>query len=179
MDPAVHLAARLFLAGLLAAAAAHKLRDRASFAAALADYAILPPASVRAGAIVLPFVELSLAAALLLRLDHAAPVLGVALLLAVYTAAIAVNLSRGRSHIDCGCLGPAALRAPLGADLVVRNLALVALALLAALPAGDRALTAVDAASVAGVLSAGALLLAGFETARGNRFRLRQRADHA
>src|SRR5262249_14927936 len=50
-----------------------------------------------------------------------------AALLGLYAAAIAVNLARGRRHLDCGCTGPA-LRRPISGWLVLRNLVLVAIA---------------------------------------------------
>ena len=41
-------------------------------------------------------------------------------LLAVYTAAIGINLARGRFDVDCGCSGPGGGRR-LGLSLVLRN----------------------------------------------------------
>jgi hypothetical protein len=46
-------------------------------------------------------------------------------LLLVFAAAMAINIRRGRTQIDCGC-GLSALRQGLGWPLVARNLALAA-----------------------------------------------------
>ena len=59
------------------------------------------------------------------------------LLLSLYTAAIVLNLARGRRDIDCGCGGPGS-RQTLHEWLVWRNLAYLTLALLALPPPLDR-----------------------------------------
>ena len=71
-----------------------------------------------------------------------------AALLAVYGSAIAVNLARGRRHIDCGCGKPAARR-EIGAWMVARN-AVVTIAALAAavLPVAARELIWLDACTI-------------------------------
>jgi hypothetical protein len=46
-------------------------------------------------------------------------------LLLIFAAAMAVNIRRGRRHIDCGC-GHAGLRQQLGWSMVVRNLLMAA-----------------------------------------------------
>jgi hypothetical protein len=153
LDPALGALARLVLAAVLLAAARHKLADRARFRAALAGYGLLPARGVRPAAAILPIAELALALALLAPRLGAAPPLAVAALLALYGAAIAVNLARGRRALDCGC---GARPRPLGWGLVARNAALVALALAAALPAQARALGWLDAWTIA----AGAATLA-------------------
>jgi len=53
-----------------------------------------------------------------------------AALIALYAAAIGINLWRGRRDIDCGCAGPDQAQ-PLRPVLLARNAVLVALALLA------------------------------------------------
>ena len=74
-----------------------------------------------------------------------------AALLAAYGAAIGVNLARGRRHIDCGCVGPAARR-PIGGWLVARNGVLAAPSRSPGSRAGRRArpLVWVDALTVVG-----------------------------
>jgi hypothetical protein len=87
----------------------------------------------------------------------------IAALLLVYAAAMAVNIVRGRTHIDCGCLGFGTSRASLGWELVARNMLLAAVALAAAaLPVAPRALGAIDAISGIGAIVAFALLYFGF-----------------
>jgi hypothetical protein len=165
LDPALHLALRAGLALLLLAAAAHKLRDPHRFRAVLADYRLLPRRTLEAVARTLPAGEAALALALLAPGLGATPALLVATLLALYAAAIAINLARGRRHIDCGCLGAAARR-PLGFDLVARN-ALLAVAAGAAAPAAAvRPLVWLDAVTVVGGVLAGALLFAALGATR-------------
>src|SRR5262245_21207677 len=124
MDPAVDLALRVSLALLFATAAWHKLRAPRAFTATLAEYRLLPPALAPGAAVLVVVVELAIVVGLLAvrRTGLAAA----AVLLLVYAAAVAVNLLRGRDHIDCGC-GPAA-RQPISGWLVGRNLVLAAVA---------------------------------------------------
>jgi uncharacterized protein (DUF58 family) len=56
------------------------------------------------------------------------------LLLTLYTAAIGINLLRGRRDIDCGCAGPA-VRQTLSARLLLRNLVFTVMVLVTMLPA--------------------------------------------
>jgi hypothetical protein len=154
LDPALSLGLRGGLALLLAAAAWHKLGDFALFRAALGGYRLVPERALGAFAFGLIAAELASASALLLS---ARAGFAVVALLALYTAAIGVNLARGRHEIDCGCFGPAA-RQPLSLALVVRNLGLIALGLACALPAGPRALVLLDGLTIGAVIALGALL---------------------
>lgn len=147
MDPALHLALRLPLAALLAAAAWHKLSDPAAFAVSVEGYDLVGPAPSRWIARILPPLEAGLAGALAMALPLAG-VAAAALMLA-YAAAIAINLGRGRRDIDCGCFGPGR-RASLGPGLVARNLLLAALLAATALPSGNRDLGWLDVATVVG-----------------------------
>jgi hypothetical protein len=72
--------------------------------------------------------------------------------LVVFAAAIAINLRRGRTSIDCGCFG-SRLREGISAWLVARNLALALLALSMLLPATPRELTALDIATALAVVA--------------------------
>jgi hypothetical protein len=148
-DPAVVWVLRASLALLFAAAAFHKLRAPRGFAVTLEAYALLPRALVSAFAWALAGAEVVLAAALLVPGLGAKPAAGGALLLLVYSGAIGANLLRGRTDIDCGCLGPAA-RQPLSPWLLARNGVLVVgcLALLA--PVSSRPLVWADAVSIVG-----------------------------
>jgi ABC-type phosphate transport system permease subunit len=87
----------------------------------------------------------------------------IAALLLVYAGGMAINILRGRTHIDCGCLGFGTSRASLGWELVARNILLGAVALAVfALPVVPRALGAIDAISGLGAVVALALLYLGF-----------------
>jgi hypothetical protein len=107
----------------------------------------------------------------LLPASAAAACLAGALLLALYGAAIGINLVRGRRAIDCGCGGPGGSR-PLRADLVARNGGVALLLCVAALAPGPRTLVWIDAATVAGAIAMLALLYAAIDVAAANAARL-------
>lgn len=139
IDPALHAVLRGGLALLFAGAAAHKLRDLHAFRVALGDYQLVP------------WVLTGLAAP---GLAAARPwgFVGAAALLALYGAAIALNLLRGRRDIDCGCFGPA-LHVGLGGGLLARNAGLLLVAGAGFLPVAARPLGALDGATIAGALA--------------------------
>jgi hypothetical protein len=181
LDPAVRLALRASLAVLLLSAAAHKLRDAAGFRAALAGYRLLPAPWVAGAAVLFVGLELAVAASLVLANGARGPALAAAVLLGVYTAAIAANLLRGRRGIDCGCAGPAG-RVPLGGGLVGRNAVLIGAALAAAVPAAPRAVVWLDAVTIAAASAALLLLYTAADTAlangaRAGRLTARHRSD--
>jgi hypothetical protein len=160
VDPVVPLIVRAGLALLFTTAATHKLRDVPRFRAALADYRLLPGALAAPVALALPAAELAVATALAVSATAHAGLVAAAALLVLYGGAIAVNLGRGRRHIDCGCLGPAA-RQPIRGGLVARNAVLALAALGALVPVAPRPLGWVDAVSVGGAtLALGALAAA-------------------
>jgi hypothetical protein len=169
VDPLIHHLLRVGGALLFAAAAAHKLRGRASFQSALAGYRLLPASWARPAARTMPWLELGLASALLYSASAA---WAGAALLATYAAAIAINLLRGRAGIDCGCGGPGGSR-PLGLSLVVRNLVLAALLLLSTAPVVARGWTALDSFHLAVATLAAALLYTAIDVALANASRQR------
>jgi hypothetical protein len=132
LDPIFIIACALAIAVLLASAATHKLRAPARFAKQLADYQLLPYRVVRPIARVIPVVELVIAFALLVPACRSWAALSAASLIALYAAAMGLNLWRGRRDIDCGCAGPDQAQ-PLRPVLLLRNSLLVGLALLASL----------------------------------------------
>jgi hypothetical protein len=103
MNFALQTAIAFALALLFAAAGLYKLRNRAKFQAQLAEYRLLPPVLTPAASLMLAAIELALAPLLLLPATRAVAGYAAAALLIGYAIAIAVNLLRGRSHIDCGC----------------------------------------------------------------------------
>jgi len=111
---------------LLGAGVSH-WRHRALLPGVIANYRLVPDGVVRAVALGLPVVECALGAGLIVSPFFASVALvsGLAAgaLLLLFAAAMAINLRRGRGHIDCGC-GHAALRQPLSWLLVARNLVL-------------------------------------------------------
>ena len=108
MDPAIDLILRATLALLFLVAAGHKLGDPGRFRATFADYRLVPEALVGPVARAVPLAEACVAALLAVPGTAALGKVGAAALLVVYGAAVAVNLARGRRHIDCGCAGPRA-----------------------------------------------------------------------
>jgi hypothetical protein len=130
--------AAILIALIFLRAAWHKLRDIETFAAVSADYQLLPVWAIGGVARALIGLELGSAVALLMPpLEAAGSGMAMTLLL-LYSAALTVNLLRGRKQFDCGCGG-----APqgLGWGLVARNLLLVAIA---ALPLASQATGATE-----------------------------------
>jgi hypothetical protein len=159
LDPVALWVARGVVSLLFAAAAAHKWRDVAHFSAAVEAYQVVPPIwTVPVGA---GLIAAETGVAVALWVPPVAPIaaLAAAALLSLYAAVIAVNLVRGRRALDCGCAGPAR-RQPISWALVARNLVLAGVALAGALPGGLRAVSWIDQLTIAGGVSALALLYA-------------------
>lgn len=157
MDPVLQLSLRVAFALLLASAARHKLGDPQRFRAVLAAYELLPPRVVAAVAPGVGAMEALLAAGLLFGLLLPWTAAAVSLLMLTYAAAIEVNVRRGRTDIDCGCMGPAS-RVPLGRELVARNLVLALAAAALAVPAVTRNSVWLDAVGFLATVAALTLL---------------------
>lgn len=143
IDPLLPLVFATALALLFGMAAQHKLGvlKNKRFAAQMQAYSLLPETLVSPAARALPWLELGLAMALLVpQTRPAAAIIGCSLLL-LYACAMAINLLRGRSDIDCGC-GDAPQK--LSWWLVARNAALSLFALLPLMPTTTRALHFTD-----------------------------------
>ena len=124
----LQLTVPLCLALIFANAVYHKLRAPLEFVGIVRQYELLPrrwptrliERASTAGAYTIITLELAAIAGLLFL-----PATGLWLagaLLTAYTAAVVVNVLRGRRHIDCGCGGEPT---PLSWALVVRNAALL------------------------------------------------------
>jgi len=172
VDPVLRCALRSGLAVLVLAAAAHKLRDFPSFVAAVDRYAIVGSGRSRVAAAVLVALEIGVGGSLVLGGASPLPAMAVAALFGVYTLAIAINLWRGRHDVACGCGGPVD-GVPIGPSLVVRNLVLMAAAVVAAVPATARTMTGLDAVTVLGLLVTCSIAYATVETALANGAKLR------
>ncbi len=155
IDPLFLRIISLGFAALFLFAAAHKLGNRAHFRASFAAYEILPAGLSKSAVSIIPFLELVLA---LGWMAHAlfgfkvelVSLLSIALLTS-YTAAIAVNLLRGRNYIDCGCsfsrsefANPANGSQQISPGLLLRNLLLVVIAIVSTFPSSDRLLHPID-----------------------------------
>ena len=112
MKTALDWCLRLVLAGLLGFAGAAKLRDPAAFAADIENFHLLSPGLSALLAVYLPWLELLLAAGLLLPRWKAAAALLATAVFAVFTLAAASAWARGLD-IDCGCFGHAGAVEPL------------------------------------------------------------------
>lgn len=134
----------LLLAGVLAWAGIAKLADPPGFAQVLYHYRLFPAWSLHPLALVLPWLEVWTALALLVpRFRATGGRMALALLLA-FAVGIGINLVR-RHPIDCGCFGAAPISRTDAQRLrdmgweVARDLVLAGLALHVARFAGKRA----------------------------------------
>src|ERR1700682_5508746 len=105
LDTLPQLTLALALSTLFAASTAHKLRARESWPAIVRQYRLLPEMLAAPVAALVPLTEALAAACLLWPRTRAAGALTAAALLLAYAAALAINLRRGRTSIDCGCFG--------------------------------------------------------------------------
>ncbi|QIB64573.1 MauE/DoxX family redox-associated membrane protein [Kineobactrum salinum] len=121
-----------FLLWLFATAGLHKLRAPARFGSVISAYFPEHPITRR---LVLPLalLELGIAVALVLPVTAAAGLLAAAMVLVLYGALMALQLTRGRRDLRCGCAGPASDLA-VSPALVARNAICAGLALLALAP---------------------------------------------
>lgn len=92
----------------------------------IANYRLLPRAMAWPVAALLPPTEMILAILLLSAQLRPWPAFVAMALLALFATAMAINIRRGRDHIDCGC-GETFLRQTLSWALVTRNAVLAAL----------------------------------------------------
>jgi len=102
----------LVLAGVLGFAGAAKLRDPAAFATDVENFHLLAPGFSAVLAVYLPWLELLLAAGLLLPRWKSAAALLATGLFAGFALAVASAWVRGLD-IDCGCFGHAGVAEPL------------------------------------------------------------------
>ena len=157
LDPAIGWTLALSLGLLLASAAVHKLRDPARFRSALAGYRLLPEAALGAAGVVVIGTELVAAALVVLPAERPLGGALAAALMAAYGTAIGINLLRGRTRIDCGCLGFGKSER-IAWWMVWRNIALAVAALAVRLPAAPRGLETLDWVTVTGMVAVVALL---------------------
>lgn len=171
-EPVVTLCLRTFLALLFATAAWSKLTRLEEFYGVVRNFRLLPDGASRAVAWLLPVLELLVAIGLVLRPLAVPAAQLAAVLLLVFAVAIAVNVVRGRTAIDCGCFRQG-LKQRISWWLVGRNagLAILALVVAAVLPAVQPAsivdiVTGLLAGATAMVIYLGASLLGGLVAAQ-------------
>jgi hypothetical protein len=125
---ALAMAGRVCVGLILLLAAMQKAAHWRLLPGVIANYRLLPRAMVLPVAVVLPLVEMIVGVLVLsAQLSPFAELTAIGLLI-LFAAAMAVNLRRGRAHIDCGC-GRPFLKQTLRWSLVARNAVLAALLL--------------------------------------------------
>ena len=148
IDPVFIWILGLTIAAIFTVSALMKLADLDEFRGAIENYRVAPESAAPILAILIPVAELGGAAAILIPAMRSYAAALLLALIAAFTAAIAINLVRGRVYVDCGCFGPM-LRQKISWQLVARNGALAALVILAAMPEFARPLEALDFATIA------------------------------
>jgi hypothetical protein len=131
VDPLVDLTIAWSLAALFAASTLHKLQALSEWPGIVRNYRLLPDALGGFAAWLILCAGALTAAALALEPTRRLGAMAAAIQLALFGAAMWINIRRGRTSIDCGCFG-SQLKAGISHWMVVRNalLALVALSLL-------------------------------------------------
>ncbi len=147
IDPQIIAIAYAAGAAIFAGSAAMKFVAPSEFQSAVENYRIVPEALAPVVTWIFPAFEIAGAAGLLFPATRIAASAMLIALLAVFTAAIAINLVRGRLEIDCGCFGPM-LRQRLSGWLVARNGALAMLLAVAFGSEPARRLGALDYATI-------------------------------
>ena len=161
LDPVIITAISIGLGLMFLLAAYHKLSHGSEFRVTLLEYQLLPEWTISPASRVIPMVEILLGVSWLVPWSgQAITAVASAGLLGIYALAIGINLSRGRVHFDCGCSfgGKDDNEQFLSGGLVVRNLILIAAALITLLPATTRSLGFGDYAILVAVLLAATLL---------------------
>ncbi len=148
LDPALHYLIVCLLALVFIQGSVSKLLARDEFQGVVANYRLLPAFLVAPFANVLPFAELAAGAGVLLPSTRTLAALLAAGLLLMFSLAIAVNLARGRTEIDCGCF-KSALKQTISGWLILRNLFLIVAAISLWIAVGDRSIGLLDYVSVA------------------------------
>jgi len=155
--PTIDLFLQFLLAVVFGGAAISKLRNADEFHGVVRNFRLLPERVDGAFAFALPWVELVVAASLLTGFALGVGGAAAGALLVVFAVAIAINIARGRTEVDCGCFRQG-MRQRLSWTLVARNVALSAGAFwLAAQPAWSRPAGAYD--FIIAALAAAAVIL--------------------
>ncbi len=154
LDPVILYSLIGGFALLFALSAREKYQDMAAFQLKLENYQVLPAALAPAMATVIFMTEV-VATTLLLTPAYFYGLAVSAVLMLVYTFGIAVNLYRGRTHIDCGCLGSPG--EGISGYHLLRNTSLLVVLAICFLPPAVRQLIWLDYTTVVLFLGAGAI----------------------
>ena len=159
LDPVIQYCLLGSFALMFAISAADKYKDRGTFSSQLTSYRLLPEAFIPLAVFLVPAAEIT-AATLLVTTGYKYGVALGSTLLAIYGLAIGINLGRGRTHIDCGCLGSAG--EGISYFHVSRNLVLVIALGLCLLPVAVRELVWLDYFVIPLFVGASILIFASF-----------------
>jgi hypothetical protein len=105
LDPVVLMVCVATVAIVVLLGAAAKLREPAKFGASLAAYRLLPSFAVAPLAYAVPVLEAAGALGLLFSATRTGSALLLIALFAAFGIALAINVLRGNTDIDCGCAG--------------------------------------------------------------------------
>ena len=153
LDPVIVYSLVGGFALLFALSALEKYQDMAAFQLKLENYQVIP-AALASGMTNLVFMIEIVATTLLLTPAYLYGVALSATLMLAYTAGIAVNLARGRTHIDCGCLGSQG--EGISGYHLLRNGTLIILLLVCFMPVIERQLVWLDYSTIVLFLGASA-----------------------
>ena len=161
IDPVVYGLLEADLALIFLASALQKARDPAWFARAVRQYDLIADWAATPFAAAVTLAELFCAIGVLWAPTRFLAATGIVALLLVFSVAVTINLARGRRDLDCGCFGPAGVsRTGLSGWIVLRNLALAAMAAGLWMPTGARPVVWVDYVTVAFATVASLLVFA-------------------
>lgn len=156
VDPLISASAGLLVGLILVGAASHKWTSKYEFRSVLSAYRVLPESSLDVASVIVPATESLIFGLLLWPTTRVFGAMAAVALFTLYSAAIGLNISRGRSEIDCGCSW-AGHGQSLSAWLIARNGVLIALATVAAFASSDRALGVLDVVVVLAAAACGLL----------------------
>lgn len=160
MDPLLHMVLALCFGLLFAQALVHKLADFPRFTDVLRSYLqgleLRSPPGIKGQACLVILVETVALLCCLLPVGALPRAVAVAAPLLVYALAMAANIRRGHTLLDCGCSWGAARQA-ISMGLVYRNVALAIAALAMLFPVAPRALLAMDVLSLLAAILVAAL----------------------
>jgi hypothetical protein len=170
IDPVLSLTLASAVASLFLASVIHKIRDPWRFREAVRGFELVPLSLINVAAGAVFIAEFAVVMLFIFGATRSYGMLIAAGVVTLYAGAIGVNLIRGRTRIDCGCMGFSE-RQPLAKWMVARNLIIAAAALIACLPRSPRELMAWDGF----VIVCAALSAVGLYMAQGLLVHARQR----
>ena len=151
LDPVIHTSAILAMALIFAVAAVHKLLSLAVFIEQLTNYKLLPEKWAPLVGTIIPWLELGAVILLINSSTRTTGIIMLGILIIIYTAAIGINLYRGRVDIDCGCLGDNGNQLneqKLSGWMILRNIIIGMFIVCAALGTGQRSLSWLDSVNI-------------------------------